>query len=189
MTMTIRVLTPADEGLIRQAARILMLGFAGNWPDAWPTFESALEEVGEALAEDRICRVALDGSGEMLGWAAAIRQYEGHAWELHPLVVDPRRQRRGIGALLLREIERLVAAEGATTLWLGSDDETRMTSLAGVDLYPDPLAHLARLEDVKGHPFRFYLKQGYSVVGVIPDANGPGKPDILLAKRLGAAPT
>ena len=61
-----------------------------------------------------------------------------------------------------------------------------MTSLAGVDLYPDPLVHLARLEDVKGHPFRFYLLQGYSVVGVIPDANGPGKPDILLAKRLGA---
>jgi len=26
---------------------------------------------------------------------------------------------------------------------------------------------------------------GYAIVGVIPDANGPGKPDIIMAKRMG----
>jgi predicted acetyltransferase len=34
------------------------------------------------------------------------------------------------------------------------------------------------------HPFEFYQKLAYVVVGIVPDANGPGKPDILMAKRL-----
>jgi aminoglycoside 6'-N-acetyltransferase I len=32
-----------------------------------------------------------------------------------------------------------------------------------------------------------YGKVGYYVVGVVPDANGFGKPDILMAKRLDRA--
>ena len=30
----------------------------------------------------------------------------------------------------------------------------------------------------------FYQKLGYEIVGLIPDANGPGKPDIMMARRL-----
>ena len=34
----------------------------------------------------------------------------------------------------------------------------------------------------------FYLRVGFHIVGVIPDANGFGKPDILMAKRIAAHP-
>ena len=62
--------------------------------------------------------------------------------------------------------------------------ENYRTSLGGIDLYPDVLDKLRSIENVGGHPFEFYLKAGYHVVGVIPDANGFGKPDILMAKRI-----
>jgi hypothetical protein len=34
------------------------------------------------------------------------------------------------------------------------------------------------------YPYEFYQKQGYVIVGAIPDVNGFGKPDILMAKRV-----
>ena len=67
---------------------------------------------------------------------------------------------------------------------LGTDDERGETSLAGIELFPDPLEHLRKLENPGGHPYEFYQKVGYTVVGVIPDANGFGKPDIFMAKRI-----
>jgi len=50
------------------------------------------------------------------------------------------------------------------------------------------LGALARLQETKGHPFRFYQKLGFSVVGVLPDVNGFGKHDILMAKRVAGMP-
>ena len=40
------------------------------------------------------------------------------------------------------------------------------------------------IRNLKGHPYAFYQKLGYTIVGVMPDANGRGKPDIYLAKRV-----
>jgi aminoglycoside 6'-N-acetyltransferase I len=37
---------------------------------------------------------------------------------------------------------------------------------------------------LRGHPYEFYQKMGFAIVGVMPDANGIGKPDIYMAKRL-----
>ena len=69
-------------------------------------------------------------------------------------------------------------------MWLGSDDEDALTSLGGVDLYPNPLDHLAQIKNLHGHPYEFYQKLGFVIVGVMPDANGFGKPDIYMAKRV-----
>jgi aminoglycoside 6'-N-acetyltransferase I len=47
--------------------------------------------------------------------------------------------------------------------------------------------HVAGLRDLgRGHPFLFYRKLGYVVTGVMPDANGRGRPDIYMSKRLRA---
>jgi len=175
-------LDAADEEAIRQAANLLVEGFRDDWPEAWPTEGDALQEVREALGEGRICRVAMGEDGTVLGWIGGIPSYTEKVWELHPLVVRPSLQCRGIGRTLVADLEARVRERGALTLWLGTDDESGMTTLSGVDLYPDVLGHLANIENLRGHPYEFYEKLGFSIIGVMPDANGWGKPDIYMAK-------
>ena len=93
--MRIIDLSPEDEPFIRQAAELLVVSFREHWPSAWPDMDAALAEVHEALAPGKICRVALDEAGAVLGWVGGIRGYGGNVWELHPLVVRPDRQRQG----------------------------------------------------------------------------------------------
>lgn len=175
-------LSPDDEEAIGQIARIIVEAFRGHTP-SWPDLASAEAEVRESFGEDRLSRVARDGAA-VVGWVGGIREYDGHAWELHPLAVAPARQGEGIGRALVADLESQVAARGAITLYLGADDEDGRTSLGDADLFPDPLAALARITNRGRHPYEFYLSCGFSLVGVIPDANGPGKPDILMAKRV-----
>jgi aminoglycoside 6'-N-acetyltransferase I len=122
-------------------------------------------------------------SGALAGWIGVIETYD-HGWEMHPLVVAPAHQRRGLGARLLRELEARVKARGVLTLYLGTDDDFGGTNLFGRDLFPNVASHIAAIAETQGHPFGFYRKQGYEVVGLFPDVNGFGKPDIFMAKRL-----
>jgi aminoglycoside 6'-N-acetyltransferase I len=140
--------------------------------------------VRQSLGSDRIARVALGNEDRVLGWIGGISHYGGSVWEVHPLVVRGDSQRKGIGRALVADLEERARERGAQTLWAGTDDEDDMTTLSGVDLYPNPLEHLARIRNLRGHPYEFYLKVGFTLVGVMPDANGPGKPDIFLAKRV-----
>ena len=182
--MRILELTAGDLATQQQAAELLVAGFAEHWPDAWPDLDSARLTVRESLSTDRIARAAVENSGKLQGWAAAEPLYNGNVWELTVLVVQPSLQRRGIGRALVEDMEERVRERGGLTIWLGSDDEDDMTSLARVDLFPDPLAHLAAIRNFKGHPYEFYRKVGFSIAGVLPDANGLGKPDIFLAKSV-----
>jgi aminoglycoside 6'-N-acetyltransferase I len=182
--MKIVALHPNDRQSIMQVANPLIEGFQLHSPHAWPDKESALSEVQESFAPDRISRIAIADDGTVLGWIGAISAYDGHAWELHPLVVRLDRQDQGIGRALVSDLEGILSERGATTIYLGTDDEDNMTTLSGVDLYPNVLEHLSNIKNLRGHPYSFYQKLGYVIVGAIPDANGPGKPDILMAKRL-----
>jgi len=57
------------------------------------------------------------------------------------------------------------------------------TSFANADLYDD-LPKRIQEYNPGTHQTAFYLKLGFKIVGVMPDANGIGKPDIYLTKRL-----
>jgi aminoglycoside 6'-N-acetyltransferase I len=177
-------LASRDTTAAQQAAALLVVAFRQHWPDAWPDLDAALDEVNECLEPDKVCLAAVDDDGQVLGWIGAQPAYGATGWELHPLVVDPARQGAGIGRALVAALESEVRARGGVAIFLGSDDEDGMTSLAGVDLYPDLAGHIAAIRNLKRHPFEFYQKMGYTIVGVVPDANGLGKPDILMAKRI-----
>lgn len=177
-------LDPHNERHIQQAARILRASMADDHPDAWETDEEALEEVHDALEPDKVCIAAVDtATGEVIGWVGAMSFYS-EVWELHPMAVAPAYQRQGIGRALVAAICERVKQTGALTLMLGTDDETDQTTLSGVDLYEDLPTHLANLRNTGDHAYSFYEKCGFTVVGVMPDANGYGKPDIYMAKRL-----
>lgn len=179
--MEIVDLTAEDAGRIREIAELLLEAFAHiQWPDS---LDHALDEVRESLEPGRISRVALE-HGQVVGWVGGIPEYHGNAFELHPLAVKPAYQRRGIGTALVHDLEEQARQRGAITVYLGTDDEFGGTSLGGVNVYPNVLEHVAAIRNLRQHPFEFYAKLGYALVGIIPDANGLGKPDILMAKRI-----
>jgi aminoglycoside 6'-N-acetyltransferase I len=100
------------------------------------------------------------------------------------MVVNPDKQKQGIGRALVADFEQQVMARGGLVIQLGSDDEDDMTTLAGVDLYDNLPEKIANIQNLKGHPYEFYQKCGYVITGVVPDANGRGKPDIIMGKRI-----
>ena len=173
-----------NNALIHQAAQLLMDAFHEHWPEAWSTYEEALKEVHEMLETERICRVAIDNQENLLGIIGGIPTYDGNVWELHPLAIQPNIQKQGIGRALVKDFEEQVHARGGLTITLGSDDEDNMTSLSDVDLFENTWEKIQNVRNVKGHPFEFYQKLGYVITGVVPDANGKGKPDILMSKRV-----
>lgn len=182
--MKIITLSPDNEDLIQQAAQLIVDAFREHWPDAWPTFADGLEEVHEMLENERICRVAVDEQGILLGIIGGIPSYDGYVWELHPLAVRPSLHGKGIGRALVDDFEAQVRSRGALTITLGSDDEDGMTSLANVDLYENLWEKVRNIRNFKNHPYEFYQKLGYVITGVVIDANGVGKPDILMSKRV-----
>jgi len=155
--------------------------------DAFPeAYEKSAEiEVSNILSEERVAIKAVYEE-ELIGFTGAIPQYGITGWELHPLVVAEEYRGRGIGEKLVSFLEKEVIHRGGITIYLGTDDEDGSTSLSNTDLFEDTFKKIEEIRNLNHHPFEFYKKIGYSIVGVIPDANGIGKPDIWMAKRIGS---
>jgi aminoglycoside 6'-N-acetyltransferase I len=183
MNLVIRDFAALADGQRTDAARVLREALA-HLPSGFRGPGTAEAEVETCCKDPQWLGFAALDRERLRGWIGALRTYS-HGWELHPLVVDPGHQRRGVGSALLAHLEAHARAEGVITLYLGSDDDYGGTSLFGRDLYPGLLEEVASIEPTgRGHAFTFYRRHGFQVVGLLPDVNGPGCPDIILAKRL-----
>ena len=178
-------LTPENEAAIEEIVAFLPACF-----EPWRYLQTPREargEVLESLAGTGISRIAVGEHEAVLGWCGGIPEYSGRVWELHPMAVRPDQQRKRVGRMLLADFEACVRQRGGLTVVLGTDDVAGASTAHGVDLYPDVWRHIRDLTPYADHPFVFYRKCGYMVHGLIPDANGRGKPAILMAKRVAGA--
>ncbi len=148
-----------------------------------PTPEAARAEVISFLGLEGFNRVARDEAGEIVGWCAGVHVY-GYVWELHPLVVAPHLQRHGYGRALVEDLERYVREKGGLTIQLGTSDESNRTSIFGRELYADIPSAIGSLRAAPNHPLDFYRRVGFVVIGIVPDAEGAGRPSIMMAKKV-----
>ena len=168
----------ASSTQLDQAAILL----TESLPHGWPTLQEAHEEINELLVPGNIMLAILEGE-IVIGWGGILAPtYDGNVFELHPLVVQRDKRKQGIGRAIVTALEQEARNQGGLTIQLGADDE-KETSLANVDLYDD-LPEKIKNFNPGTHQSGFYVKLGYKIIGVIPDANGRGKPDILFGKRL-----
>jgi aminoglycoside 6'-N-acetyltransferase I len=182
--MEILNMNTLNETQLAQAGQML----TDELPLGWPTFADAMDEVDMLLNSndepDALFLAAVE-DGDVVGWVGILPDYHGNVFELHPLVVRNDKQGKGIGAKLLALAEEAAREKGGLTMYIGADDEEPVgeTSFANVNLYDDLPKRIKEFEPGT-HQTAFYIKNGYKVVGVVPDANGKGKPDIMLAKPL-----
>ena len=170
-----------SKSQLTQAAQML----TDEIPLGWKTFDEAMRELNDLLSDEEASLIAALDDGKVIGWCGIFPHYGGNVFELHPLVVRHDWQRKGVGTALMDAVTNIAREKGGLTMWIGADDEKPggETSFANADLYDD-LPKQMREYEPGTHQTAFYLKLGFKIVGVMPDANGIGKPDIYLAKRL-----
>ncbi len=177
-------LTDCPDSYREQAAIILFETFKERNIPAWPNLDEARKEVSECIGSNFIC-IGYCIDEKLLGWVGLRPMYD-FTWELHPMVVSTGFQRMRIGYRLNEELEVIARRRGIKGIALGADDENGETSLSGKDLALCDLGkEIREIQNYRDHPYEFYMKCGYQIVGVIPDANGFGKPDIWMWKRIG----
>ena len=172
------------SSFIDKLADLSYRAFRAHSPNWLPTVEAARDEVIESLGRDRLSRALVDTAQEPVGWVGVIPHSSGRVWEIHPIAVRPGGQNRGSGRLLIEDVEQLAQSHGVLTLFAGTSDETGATSLFGVNLYENPVAAMATIRCHETHALKFWLRVGFRVVGVMPDAEGVGKPGIHVAKSV-----
>jgi len=175
-------LAELDAAALEQLAYVTLASAQTHVTEWLADLDAAREELADALAPEKTALVLIE-SGKPIAWVAAARDW-GRIWELHPLIVAVDHQRRGHGLRLVRAIEDIARAAGALTMLLGTSDTVDATSLSNVDLYEGTGARLDAMTVRAPHAVTFWQRAGYKIVGVLPDAEGPGKPSIQLARPL-----
>ena len=174
-------LDTSDGSVVERLAEITYEAFQENAPDWVPNLDLARKQVISATSPGRFGRVILE-NGKVVGWIGVISGKR--VWEIHPIAIDIKHQYKGLGHQLVEDVARLAKAAGALTLFAGTSDEVGTTNLFGVDLYDDPPGAIKNIEATGRNPFKFWQNAGFTIVGVLPDAEGIGKPAIHLARRL-----
>lgn len=172
-----------SEETKKQAAEILLETF--KKANMWPTLdkEEAFATVEESVSEEKIC-IGIKVDNQLIGWTGLIPMYE-KTWELHPIAVKNEFQGKGYGKILLNELEKTARQKGIIGIFAGSDDETGKTSLSEKEITGKNIFdEIRNIKNYKNHPYEFYIKCGYSIIGMIPNANGANKPDIWLWKDI-----
>lgn len=181
MDIEIVDLTAADTRWNADIAAFLQPCFAQFAPAWLPDAAACREEVQESFDPGRRSRVLLE-DGRPAGWVGAIE--DDHNWEIHPIAVAAFAQRRGYGLRLVNDVLALAGEAGAVAVWAGTSDETGSTSFSELDLYTHPAAAFGPWTAHPEHPVNFWFKTGFSLVGVMPDDEGLGKPGLHFAKRI-----
>jgi len=168
-----------NEKYIQQCSNLIFNNF-----DTITNIDTALKIVKESLDDTKINLIAMNEQKDIVGWICGIENYNLHVWEIQPLVIRKDYQNKKLGSSLLSAFEKEVFLRKGITIILGIQDEKHETSLSNIDIYDNTLKKIKKIKNLKHNPYEFYLKNGFSIVGVIPDSNGLGKPDILMAKRV-----
>lgn len=177
--MEIIRISSANEELIVDCGKILSECFQCYSPE-----DKGAVEVRKYLDMDSSIVLAALEDGKAVGIIGAHREYAPYGWELHPLAVTKSARRKGVATQLVKKMEQLAQECGALVIYLGTDDETSSTSLSNCDLFEDTFVKIENIKNYNGHAYEFYQTCGYKIVGVLPDVNGLGKPDIFMAKRI-----
>lgn len=177
---TVDSLSQEDAALLRGVADLLVLAFPTIYTGDVPR---ALADVVRFAPEDRSL-VARDQDGAPIGWLRT-EHFPGQvSAEIKLVAVHPTRRRQGVGRTLVMAAEERMRANGCITMLATVGDTRGRTNLYGLDVTADAPRLLADFACHADHPAGFFLQIGYCPVGLLPDAYGPGKHDLTLARRI-----
>ena len=90
-----------EKAQLLQASRILTQAL----PLGWTSFEEAEKEIQKRMQLENVCLAALH-EDRVIGWGGVMPIYGGNVYELHPLAVEQKWQKKGVGGALLKALEQ-----------------------------------------------------------------------------------
>jgi aminoglycoside 6'-N-acetyltransferase I len=177
---TVDLLSQEDAALLRGVADLLVVACRSLYGG---DVTQALADVVQFAPED-LSLVARDPEGTPIGWLRA-EHFGGQASaEIKLVAVHPMRRRQGVARTLVMAAEEQMRSHDCVTMLATVGDTRGRTSLYGIDVTEDAPHLLADFHCQADHPAGFFLRIGYRPVGLLPDAYGPGKHDLTLARRI-----